>query len=201
MDKTRGLGAVLVLLVAGLGITVGLAPAAQAYPDVTFHAAVSDQRVFSGQSFTATSSANVECAWTHEWNGTSHRGVGQAFTSRFTAPDVQKRTVIPLHFSCTYVAAAGAGTVAASSATWTRTLDVTVLPARSREAVAAPVTTTGRTSNAAGLPANLDGSDLPDTGGPNVAFLVAGLVLLLSGAVAVRVARGRLDGDSEKPQA
>jgi LPXTG-motif cell wall-anchored protein len=196
MLKTARLRAAFGLILA-LGVALGMAPAAQGYPEVSFHAEVSDQVVFSGSTFTATSSANVECAWSHEWNGTTQRGIGQSFKSTFTAPQVKRREVIPLHFTCTYAGAAGAGSTAVKMTTWQRTIDVTVVPASPQ--AAPPATGSG----AAGGPTAADlgaGADMPNTGGPNALFLIAGLLLLLSGAVAVRMARSRLDGDPETSQ-
>ena len=64
-----------------------------------------------------------------------------------------------------------------TAATWQRTIEITVLPRRT--AVSAP-----------GVGA---GSDLPNTGGPNRLFLAGGLVLLISGATAVTLARRRAE--------
>lgn len=161
------LATLAVVLVAGTA-TVGLTGTAQAYPEVTFTAEVSKDRVAPGESFTATSTATVECAWQQEWNGTTHTGAGDELTSSFTAPEVDRKTVIPVELRCEYVPSSPG----AERTTWTRSIDVTVVPE-------------GRIAPAAAAGA------MPDTGGPHVSFLFVGLVLLLSGAVAVRVARGR----------
>lgn len=227
MKTFVGLRAVLGLL-AALGLALAMTPAAQAYPDVTIEAHVSDTTVRAGATFTASSSANVQCAWTHEFDGTTHRGTGKDFTSRFTAPQVQRRTVIPVEFTCSYASTDG-------PATARRTINVSVLPANggndggSVEVLAPGVSPQGdradrdpaRGAGASADPAadqaragaaapalagpaaaDVDGSAgmMPGTGGPNLLFVLVGLLLLVAGTVAVRRARSRYDGDSDLPR-
>lgn len=160
------------LVLGGLVAALGLAPAAQAYPELQFEAGVSARIVHEHEVFTASSSANADCAWTHEWNGTSSRGQGRGHKSTWTAPDVARSTVIPMHFTCSYDGSVSAGrSVPVARQTWSRTIDVTVLP------VAAP--------------ANSAQSVLPNSGGPDKRILLGGLLLLVLGGVAVRAARRR----------
>ncbi len=176
MKKTISLGlAAFAALVAVLAI-VGSQSPAQAYPEISIGLSVNRDVLYSGQDFTATAHANVTCSWDLEWNGVvrkadEHPNVD--FVTTYTAPKVTKVTKIPLHGTCVYDAAE-TPTAARTTAAWQRTIVITVLPRGS--AVSPPV-----------------GSDLPNTGGPSKLFLAGGLVLLLSGAIAVTVARRRAE--------
>lgn len=165
-----------VALLALLG-SFGMAPAAQAYPDVIIDLTVNRQVLYGGENFTATGTSNVDCSWTTEWNDVVRTGPGtpaDAFTTTYTAPEVTQVTKIPLHGTCEYVDPTVRA--AATTATWERTIMITVLP----RGQAAPPTDNGT-------------SDLPNTGGPNLAFLLGGLGLLFVGATAVTVARRRAE--------
>lgn len=164
-----------VALLALLG-AFGMTPAAQAYPDVNIDLTVNRQVLYGGENFTATGTSNVDCAWTAEWNDVVRTGPGtpsSPFTTTYTAPNVTQVTKIPLLGTCEYVDPTARG--ARATATWERTIVITVLP----RGQAAPPTD--------------GGTDLPNTGGPNLAFLFGGLGLLLVGATAVTVARRRAE--------
>lgn len=168
----------LALVLGGLLGVTALAPAAQAYPEPTIEVSVSDQSVHAGATFTSSSEASVDCTWTHQWNGKSSTGHGKKHTATWVAPNVKKKTVIPLYFACDYDATFSAGrSVLVPAATVTRTIDVTVLPGRGRQ-------------QGQGAPAG-SASDLPNSGGPDKSILLGGLLLLLLGGIAVRAARSR----------
>ena len=166
-----------VALLAILG-TFGMAPSAQAYPDVTIDLTVNRQVLYGGENFTATGTSNVDCAWTTEWNDVVRTGAGtpgSPFTTTYTAPNVTQVTKIPLHGTCVYDDPTVTARADAPAASWERTIMITVLP----RGQAAPPTD--------------NGTDLPNTGGPNLGFLLGGLGLLLVGATAVTVARRRAE--------
>lgn len=171
-------GVALVALLA----TIGIAPAAHAYPDVTIDLSVNRQVLYGGENFIATGTSNVSCAWNLEWNGAVHTGsgsFGSPYSTTYTAPAVTQITKIPLHGTCTYTSPTSgrAARAAVAGTQWTRTIIITVLPPAS---AVSPPTQNG-------------GGDLPNTGGPNILFLLGGLVLLATGATAVTVARRRAD--------
>jgi LPXTG-motif cell wall-anchored protein len=171
-------GVALIALLA----SVGLAPAAHAYPDVSIDLTVNRQVLYGGESFTATGTSDVTCAWNLTWNGVEKSGTGtngSPYVTSYTAPAVTKITKIPLNGTCTYTPPTSRTTAKASaaSATWHRTIIITVLP---RGSAVSPPTSGG-------------GSDLPNTGGPNLLFLLAGLVLFGAGVSAVFVARRRAE--------
>lgn len=174
-----------VAVLGALLVTVGMAPWAQAYPNVSIDLSVDRQTLYSGESFTATGTSNVDCAWTTEWDGKVHTGAGSngsPFITDYEAPVVTKVTPIPLHGTCVYDDPSSNARASVAGATWERTIVVTVLPR----------------GNAA--PPN-NGADLPNTGGPNLLFLLGGLGLLLTGATAVVVARRRAEIDIVPGQA
>jgi len=159
-------------LIAALAL-LGFSSPAQAYPDLRIDLRVDRSVLYGGESFTATaSSQGTTCSWTLEWHGVSRQGsssTGSDFVTAYTAPKVHKVTKIPLHGTCVYSAPSTRGT-----ATWSNTIMITVLPA----------------STAVSPPGD---SDLPNTGGPNLLFLLGGVGLLLAGATAVTVARRRAE--------
>lgn len=173
MKKLTPLGALALAALIAVLAMVGFSGPAQAYPEVSIDLTVNRQQLYGGENFTATAtSTNTTCDWTLEWDGKVRTGsstTGDPFKTTYTADEVTKITKIPLHGTCSYTAPTARGT-----ATWQRTIIITVLPRSS--AVSPP-----------------GGSDLPNTGGPNFVFLLGGLALLLSGAVAVTVARRRAE--------
>lgn len=177
VKKVLSLG---VAALVGLLAVIGLAPAAQAYPEVVIDLTAHPTVLYGGETFTATATSNVDCDWTLEWNGDSRdKSASQEFVTTYTAPDVTKITKIPLHGTCVYTLPDGATPVTGRSATsaaagplvtWKRTIMITVLPRGS--AVSPP------------------GEDLPNTGGPNLWILLAGLGLVGIGtAVTLRSRR------------
>lgn len=166
MKKMTSLG---VLALVALLALLGFSPAAQAYPDVRIELTVNRQIIYGGETFTATASSNVNCAWTLEWDGRLRTSTQEKFVTTFRANPVTEITKIPLHGTCQYTSPSTRG-----AATWERTLVITVLPPAT--AVAPPA-----------------GSDLPNTGGPDFVFLIGGLALLVAGATAVTVARRRAE--------
>ena len=181
MKKLASLGALaLAALVAVLAV-VGVSSPAQAYPERSFKLDVNRSVLYGGQNFTATAIGNVTCDWTLEWNGETRqaqRDPNDAFKTTYTAPDVTKVTKIPLRGTCAYdleeTPVEANFRAAVTPAEWTQTIVITVLP---RNAAVSPP----------------GGSDLPNTGGPDWRVLAGGLVLLLSGATAVIVARRRAE--------
>lgn len=179
MKKLTSLGVVALAALIAVLAMLGFSAPAQAYPDVRIDLTVNRQVLYGGQTFTATAQSNVTCAWTLEWNGAVRQSSGSQFSTTYTAARVAKVTKIPLHGTCVYdtaqkPSARVAARAAGAPATWQRTIMITVLPRST--AVSPP-----------------GGSDLPNTGGPNLLILLGGLGLVLSGATAVAVARRRAE--------
>jgi LPXTG-motif cell wall-anchored protein len=171
-------GYVAVAAIAALLVTLGFTGAAQAYPDVQIDLDASKQVVYGGSNFTATATANVDCAWDLEWDDVTRTGEGDRFVTVYKAPRVSEITKIALDGVCNYTAPAGTAKTAGGLATWHRQITITVLP----------------TASAAASPSN-NRADLGNTGGPNWVFLASGLVLLLAGASAVTLARRRAEAE------
>lgn len=190
MKKLTSLGvAAFAALVAAVLAILGSGSPAQAYPELRISLEVNRTVLYGGETFTATAVGNVNCDWVLQWNGdarSAHRAPNASFQPTYTAPAVDKITKIPLTGTCGYDATEQpSARAAASPATWTRTIMITVLP-----------------QSSAVSPPGGGGSDLPSTGGPNFLFLAGGLALLLSGAVAVTVARRRAeDAEMQASQA
>ena len=167
VKKVLSLG---VTALVGLFALVGLAPAAQAYPEGVCDLQVSAQQVNGGDTITATSHYSVvdtaarkqagdDVHWVLTFNGETRTGTGETFKASFTAPEVGKRTSLTL-------TSTGNG----PAGTCSRSVDITVLPTGSQ--VTPP------------------GGDLPNTGGPDLWILLAGLGLVGVGtAVTLRTRR------------
>lgn len=160
-------------LVAMLGVGVA-APAQAAYPEPTFTLSLSATTVVSGGTFTASVKADTTCTFTIDFNGASKSGAGTSFSNTFTAPTVSKKTVLPLTATCDTAVAAGRGMASVKTEVFTRSVNVTVLPAAS-----------------SGSGSTGGGSTMPNTGGPNEWLLIGGLALLAAGAGTVVATRRR----------
>ena len=170
-------GYVVLAAIAAVLVSLGFSSAAEAYPDVRIDLTVNHQVLYSGDSFTATGTATVACPLDLEWNDVIRQSEPtKRFVTTYVAPQVTKVTKIALTGVCHYTAPAG-GKAATGASKLERRLTVTVLP-RANGASPAPVD---------------NSADLPGTGGPNMVFLLSGLVLLLAGATAVTVARRRAE--------
>jgi len=168
------LGMAIVIALMGVLATVGLAPAALAYPEAQQNLTVDRQSLYGGESFTAFATSNVSCDWTLEWNGETRTQTSEDFTTSFEAPVVTEVTEIALNGSCAYdsLEEPRAAAKAAAVATFEKTIIITVLPQ----------------GNAVSPPGD---DDLPNTGGPNLWILIAGLASVLAGVVVIRSAKGR----------
>lgn len=197
MKKLASLALACVLATFGMLLA---APAASAYPDAgpeaRFKLAVDRRVLYSGEAFTATASANVRCGWTLAWNGARKVATAKVLRHRFIAPRVTRITRIPLHGRCFYelpgtaprpqpTVGHGAGQVLSVRVpeSWRKTIQITVLPPGS--GVSPP--------DDGGPDGGPDGGngELPDTGGPPLWALAAGLGSLLLGLAAVRETRRR----------
>jgi len=162
--------------VFGLLAVVGLAPAAQAYPEVLIDITVPPATVVGGEPFSVTATANVVCDWAIAFEGDTKTKTSKVFTAGFVAPEVTQVTQFPLEGDCDYVLPAGATPVTRTTAAqrttdthWSRTFEITVVPAGQ---AAPPIS-------------DNDGGKLPNTGGPSIWLLISGLVLAGAGAGAV----------------
>lgn len=160
-------------LMALLGLTA-LAPSAQAYPTPVLTLKLSLHTVISGHTFNAVAKASVTCdTLTVSWSGQSATVPGSTLSHTFTAPVVTVPTVITAVAVCRYTSTTGTAgaAIAASPQTLTAKANVTVLPV-----------------NSAG------NGHLPNTGGPSVGWLIAGIAALLAGAGAMFAGRRRSSG-------
>jgi LPXTG-motif cell wall-anchored protein len=164
------------VLVALIGVlaSVGFASSASAYPDAQQNLTVDRQVLYGGESFTAFATSNVTCDWTLEWNGDSRDQTSEDFTTEYEAPVVTEITKIPLNGTCLYdtLEEPRIAAKAAATGTFEKTIIITVLP---RGSAVNPPT---------------DG-DLPNTGGPNLWILIAGLASVAAGAVVIRTSQRR----------
>ena len=169
---------ILAAVVALLGVTA-LAPGAQAqqtsYPVISLNLKLSLQTVVSGHTFVATVTASVKCdQLTQTWKGQTVTGAGSTLTHKYAAPVVTKPTVIPIHVVCTYTLASG---VAGS-------------------AIALQILSQSRTANVLVVPVAHPGKPvLPDTGGPNVGWLIGGGAAVAAGGLAMFFGRRRRDDE------
>jgi hypothetical protein len=164
-------------LIAVLGLTA-LAPSAEAYPTVDMTLSLNLNRVVSGHTFVATTSTDTACTTLAlTFNGQTVTEPGSKFVHTFTAPIVTVVTPKIVTAVCTYTAVTGtSGTaISVTSQQMSRSATITIVPV----------------STGAG---NSSGSGLPNTGGPSIGWLIAGIAALLAGAVAMVEGRRRSAG-------
>ncbi|GAC1382979.1 MAG: hypothetical protein NVSMB48_15020 [Marmoricola sp.] len=156
-----------------LGLTA-LAPSAEAYPTPVLTLKLSVQSVISGHTFNAVAKASVNCdTLTVSWSGQSATAPGSTLTHTFRAPIVTVPTVITAVAVCRYSSTTGTAgaAIAATEQSLTAKANITVLP----------LTSAGS-------------GHLPNTGGPSIGWLIAGIAALLAGAVAMFAGRRRSAG-------
>jgi hypothetical protein len=118
-----------VTTLAAMFAVLGVAPSAYAYPETTCNVDVNAQVVNSGESFTATgtsqqfttprASAAAAVDWEMTFNGEVRTGHAVVFKQKFTAPEVTKKTKLPLTVTAI---------MADKTTTCTKTVDITILP-------------------------------------------------------------------------
>jgi LPXTG-motif cell wall-anchored protein len=158
-----------VTALAAAFVTLGFAPSAEAYPETTCNVTVDSQVVHSGDTFEATgssqqfttprASAAAPVSWTITFNDHVRHATGTSFSEKFKAPVVDVETILPL----TATALMPDGTT-----TCTHTVNIKIIP--DDISVSPP-------------------GHLPNTGGPRLILLIAGLGLVLAGGFAIRQSR------------
>lgn len=152
-----------------------------------FSVTVDPSTLHSGQVLTATGRYSASCVWIITWNNERRTTTAKRIVATFVAPKVTKATRIPLQATCFYVSKVSARPTppkpsARPNSTSQRitvmvppslrqTITVTVLPSGT---IVSPPTPGG------------GGGGLPNTGGPDLWILLAGIATLLVGASMVR---------------
>ena len=158
-------------LVALLGVTA-LAPSAQAYPGISLTLKLNLNTVVSGHQFVAVAQADTKCSTLSvTFNGQKATQAGSKVTHTFNAPTVKTATKMPVNAACTYTSVTGV----------------------SGHAIVAKPQVARATAYITILPVGGNGG-LPNTGGPSVGWLVAGIAALLAGAGAMFFGRRRNSG-------
>jgi hypothetical protein len=157
--------AVLGAFLLAVPVLLALAPSADAYPDSVCRVAVQPQRVVGGEPITVTGSSTVSHNWTFVFDGQTATGSGTTFRHEFTTPKVDASRTIDLVATCD----GGAD----------QHVPVQVDPASGAS----------DQGQAAAQPDH--NGILPGTGGPGFWLLVAAVLLLLAGGVAMARSRRR----------
>lgn len=156
---------------AAVCLSLGYAPSAQAYPELSCNVTVDAQKVDSGSTLKVhaesqqvstevpRASAADSIQWTADFNGVTKTSNADVFDTTFKVPTVTAETVLTLHVKAVHPGA---------SSTCEKSLDITILPGGT---VVSPPGT------------------LPNTGGPRMIFLIAGLGLVAVGGIAIRQSR------------
>lgn len=185
MKTLTSLGVVLIAFLGAMTSPAIAAPEAQG----GFRVAVDRSTLHSGQVLTATGRYSGSCSWIIEWNNERRSTKAKRIVATFVAPKVTKATQIPLRATCFYVSKAPARParplpsvrpnvaaqriVVSVPPSFRQTMTITVLPAG---AIVSPPHHPG------------GGGGLPNTGGPDLWILLAGIATLLVGASMTRLA-------------
>ncbi len=175
MKKLVAIGAAALV---AMFMAVGLAPAASAYPEAVCNLVVSPTVVHPGDVVTVHCSldtvdsprvlgraaAGADTHWVVTFAGLTRTGTGESFTTHFTAPTVISSTVYSVH---------SVGHDSVTGVTCDRSVNITDLP-----------------NNVVNPPHG----GLPNTGGPKLILLIAGIALALVGGIAIQQSRKRHSG-------
>jgi LPXTG-motif cell wall-anchored protein len=173
------------LLVVGGSTTAALA---DDYGPATIDLSVSPTELTGGETFTGTATSNKDCtSWSVTYDGGTSStnpatGSGTSISFSFTTnpvSDVENHTVTA---TCTYDDGTGTSDRSTALVPISRSADITVDPAGDVSPPTGPVGP-GPDNGGTGT------TSLPNTGGPDLWVLAAGLALLLGGAGAVFRAR------------
>lgn len=194
MKAIAWLGVVVAFAVPGIPATAVAAPSTD--PDV--RVSVSTSILRSGETLTARGRSSADCAWLVDWNNERRTATGRAVLATFVAPEVQRRTTIPLRVTCFFATpappagkppkpstrpnATSQRIYASVPRSVTRTIRITVRPAG---AVVNPPNPP-QPPNPPG-----PGGELPGTGGPDLWILLAGLATLVVGASLIKTSGAR----------
>jgi LPXTG-motif cell wall-anchored protein len=199
------------MLVAAVVAFVPASTAQAAYEDPVIEIEVDPNPLVGGDTFTATiTSGGVDCEWTATFLGETKTGSGDEFVVTFDTPEVDEETDETLFIECAYDDGnpeqnnAQAGVASATNASFSRT---------SQHALPTVIQVVPREVTITLLPSADDDDDdsddddddgdgggkddngsLPDTGGPNLAILAAGMTLLVAGAGGIVAVRRRNGG-------
>ena len=172
MKKLIAIGATGLIALCTL---VGLAPSASAYPETTCNTTVDAQTVVSEGKIHVHGTVEVVVTddglgrkaagntvhWTATFNGETRTADENTFDTTFDVPKVTKKTTFVLHVEAI---------MPDEKTTCQRNLNITVEPSGS-------VSPPGHHPH------------LPDTGGPRMLLLLAGLGLVAVGALSIRLSR------------
>lgn len=172
MKKLIVMGAITL---AAMAVALGAAPTASAYPETSCNVTVNAQKVHAGSQLrvtgtsqeTTSSSPRLAAAsvhWRATFNGVTKTANATVFHATFAVPSEKVQTQILLTVRA----------VQPDATDCQKSLNITVLPS--------------------GLSVSPPGDHLPNTGGPRLIFLIAGIVLVLGGAGAVWQSRRRSHG-------
>jgi uncharacterized surface anchored protein len=159
---------------ATLFVVLGVAPSAYAYPEGVCDLEVSAQVVNSGETITATctysvvdNAARKSALSDTNWVMTFNGETRTGTGETFTQSFVAPEVTEPTTFPLKSTGTGDAGTCS-------RTVNITILPNGQTEPPKGP--------------------HMPNTGGPRLILLIAGLGLVVAGAIAIRQSRKSHDG-------
>jgi hypothetical protein len=166
-----------VMALVAVFVALGTASSASAYPETTCNVTVNAQKVFAGTKLKVTAESDAVTTnsprasvagtkWRAEFDGTVHSGTADTFHTTFNVPQVDSKTTILLTVNA----------VRPDATTCDESLNITVLPNGTQVS-----------------PPEGGGGGLPNTGGPRMIFLIAGIVLVIAGSLAVAESRRRHD--------
>lgn len=164
-----------VMTLAAMFVALGVAPSANAYPETSCNVTVDAQKVESGTKLKVHGESQLVVTddglgraaapgttWTATFNGDTVTKTSDEFNTTFAVPEVSTETVLTLTVKAKMTGATDA---------CEKSLNITVRPD--------------------GTLVNPPDDQLPNTGGPRMILLIAGLGLVVAGGVAIQQSRKR----------